>query len=107
MSALNKLLHKVHFKMEIIAQITKHIAGNKYAASIELQNAYFHPKSRKYLRGVIPVKILRFRALPMGLNTSVRDVSQTPAIIRQLMYQEGIFLFQYLEDWSIMAKIEA
>ena len=76
LSNLNKYVVKEKFKMDTAESIRPLLAGARYAASLDLSDAYhhipIHPSHRKYLRFMFHGKIYQYRALVMGLTTSPR-----------------------------------
>ena len=60
--------------METHTSILAALEGSRYAASVDLQDAYLHvpmhPRARPYLRFVHQQQVWQFKALPFGLSTA-------------------------------------
>ena len=108
LSALNRFLRPLHFRMETPSSIRDSIHKGDYAASIDLQDAYFHilihPRHRKWLRFSWNGRVFQFRALPFGLAPAPWIFSK---VVRELciaLRRLGIRIKVYLDDWLILAS---
>ena len=108
LSALNKFLLDLPFKMETPSSVRDSIHTEDWATSVDLADAYFHilihPRDRKWLRFLWRDKIFQFRALPFGLAPAPWLFTR---VVRELclhLRRKGIRLKVYLDDWLILAS---
>ena len=111
LSALNKFLLDVHFRMETPASIRDSIQEGDWAASIDLSDAYFHllvhRRDRKFLRFQWQGRTFQFRALPFGLSLAPWLFTR---VVRELLLHlrsRGMRIRAYLDDWLILASSRA
>ena len=108
LSALNRFLRSVHFRMETPLSIREAVQEGDWAASIDLSDAYFHlmvhERDRKYLRFQWGGRTFQFRCLPFGLSLApwifTRLVREYLLSLRSL----GIRIRAYLDDWLVLAE---
>ena len=69
---MNKLIDKVHFKMETLEAAISLMKEGCYFTSIDLKDAYFsvsiHPEFRKFFRFRFNEDLYEFVALPQGFK---------------------------------------
>lgn len=74
------------------------------------QGAYFHvsihPSCRRFLRFVIGGLHYQYVVLLFGLSTSPRVFSKCVIVIATHLRLQGIRIFQYLDDWLLVAPSE-
>jgi len=103
LSTLNETLVVPKFKMETVSSIRQGLVIGRYVFSLDLKDAYFHipihPSSRKFLRFQFLDKVFQFRALPFGLSSAPWIFTKVMAQVKSLAHEDGIQLFQYLDDW--------
>lgn len=111
LSALNKFLLDVHFRMETPASIRDSIQEGDWAASIDLSDAYYHllvhRRDRKFLRFQWKGQTFQFRALPFGLSLAPWVFTR---VVRELLLKlraDGMRIRAYLDDWLVLASSRA
>ena len=108
LSVLNTFMIKEHFKMESMESIRAQLEVGCWVTSIDLSDAYYHigihPSYRKYLRFVVDDIVYQFLALVMGLTSSPRKFTKTASCLKAIAHMYKIRLFQYLDDWIIVAR---
>lgn len=111
LSALNKFIRDVRFRMETPASIRSAIQEGDWAASIDLSDAYFHltvhRRDRKFLRFQWKGQTYQFRALPFGLSLAPWVFTR---VVRELLLHlrvGGMRIRAYLDDWLILASSRA
>ncbi|XP_068233763.1 uncharacterized protein [Palaemon carinicauda] len=74
LSALNKFIRKITFKMDTPRTVMASLREGDFMISLDLKDAYFqvpiHPTSRKFLRMKWGAQVLQFKALCFGLSTA-------------------------------------
>lgn len=78
-------------------------------AEIDLRDAYFvsiHPAHQKYLRFAVGNLHYQYVALPFGFLASSRVFSKCVVVIAAHLQLQGIQIFQYLDDWLLLASLE-
>ena len=107
LSALNKFLKKIRFRMETVSSVRAAIRPGDWATSLDLKDAYFHilihHRSRKWLRFVWQGKVFQFRALPFGLSLAPWVFTRITREMCIAAHAKGIRLLVYLDDWLILA----
>ena len=105
LSSLNKQVKTPKFVMETAESIRLALPKDAWVVSLDLKDAFFHipihPGSRKYLRFVHRGTVYQYRALPFGLSPAPWIFTMVVKELQILAHKEGIFLFQYLDDWII------
>ena len=108
LSALNRFLRPLRFRMETPSSIRDSIHRGDYATSVDLRDAYFHilihPRHRKWLRFSWNGIQYQFKALPFGLAPAPWIFSK---VVRELciaLRSRGIRIKVYLDDWLILAS---
>ena len=103
LSLLNPWLHCPKFSMDHAQVIREALAPGMWATSIDLSDAYLHipihPKYWKFLVFQVGNRRFQFMVLPFGLNTAPRVFSAVMKALKRWARQQGMLLFQYLDDW--------
>lgn len=107
LSHMNSLIHTPTFKMESSQTIRANLSKGQWAASIDLEDAYFHipvrKSFRKYLRFTHNNQVWQFKVLPFGLSVAPLIFTGIMALVGSVCHQNGIKLHLYLDDWLIRA----
>ena len=110
LSALNRYLKIPSFRMETHMSILAALEGSRYAASVDLQDAYLHvpmhPRARPYLRFVHQQQVWQFKALPFGLSTAPFVFTWMLRPFLRLLRARGIRIHAYLDDWVIHHPVQ-
>ena len=89
-----------------LIQRTLNVGG--WVTSVDFKDAYYHilihPAYREVLRFAIGNKAFQYRALPLGLQSSLRVFTRVIKCIKGYLQQQGIEVHQYLDDWLIRAR---
>ena len=108
LSALNKYVRQIKFRMETPLSVRDSIRQGDWATSLDLKDAYFHvlvhPRFRKWLRFTWAGKVFQFRVLPFGLSLSPWVFTRITRELACLLRAQGIRLRMYLDDWLILAQ---
>ena len=108
-SRLNNFLRAKHFKMETVQVIRNTLSENLWATSVDFSDAYhhipIHPNMQNFLAFQVGTTRYKYVACPFGLNA-------IPQVFTELMTPLKVFtkttanveIFQYLDDWLILAK---
>lgn len=108
LSALNKFLKRISFKMETMASVRLAIRRGDWATSIDLQDAYFHilmhKSVRKYLRFIWGGQAYEWRALPFGLSLAPLIFTKMAKQLAKLARRRSIRLRMYLDDWLNLSE---
>ena len=103
---MNEFVVVPSMKMESLNSIRSVLRPGDFAASIDLQDAYFHipiHKSRhRLLRFAHRGLVYQFRALPFGLSPAPWIFTQVMNRFREFLVQQGIRIVMYLDDWLIL-----
>ena len=107
LSQLNLLIPKEKFRMESTETIRSYLDQGLWVTSIDLSDAYYHipvhPKFRKYMRFSVNQQVFQYRAMVMGLTTSPRLFTKVIKCIKVIVQKFNVRLFQYLDDWIVVA----
>jgi hypothetical protein len=91
--------------METLAMVLRQPIKNKWAASIDLKDAYLHipiqPRDQKWLRFKILGQAYMFKCLPFGLSTAPRVFTLVVRAVGAYLKRRGVNLCMYLHDWLI------
>ena len=111
LSALNRYLQRIHFKMETAASVRAAVQKNDWATSLDLRDAYFHvlmhPRSRPWLRFTWGGRVFQFRSLPFGLSLSPWVFTRVTRELAIVLRGRGIRIRMYLDDWLVLAQSRA
>ena len=106
LSALNKHIKKVSFKMEDKTTISSLIELNDYFASIDLKSAFhsipLHIESKKLVGFEILGERFCFNFLPFGLSSAPRTFSKVLKPVINFIRNKGIKITFYLDDILII-----
>ena len=107
LSALNRFLRQVPFRMETPLSIREAIRPGDWATSLDLKDAYFHVlihhTDRKWLRFAWGNKVFQFRALPFGLSLAPWVFTRVVRAFCSKARLEGLRVRDYLDDWLLLA----
>ena len=107
LSALNRFLLEVPFRMETVASIREAVRPGDWGASLDLTDAYFHvpiaKADRKWLRFVWEGQVFQFRALPFGLSLAPWVFTRIARELGTVLRSMGIRIRMYLDDWLVLA----
>jgi len=107
---LNKFIVPQRFRMETLASVLRCPIKNKWAASLDLKDAYLHvpiaPQDQKWLRFQIKGQGYKFLCLPFGLSTAPRVFTMVVRSVGAYLKRRGVSLCQYLDDWLIYGNSE-
>ena len=107
LSALNRFVRQVKFRMETPSSVRDSIRTGDWAASLDLKDAYFHvlihPRFRKWLRFTWEGKVFQFRVLPFGLSLSPWVFTRITRELASSLRSRGIRIRMYLDDWLVLA----
>ena len=107
LSTINRHMVVPHFKMEMQGSICSAIRSQEGTVSIDIRDAYLHVPMhqavRKYLRFVVIKQVYQFTCLPFGLATSPQEFTKLLRPVVALLWQQGVKLHIYLDDWLIRA----
>ena len=98
---LNAHIHAPHFCMFTTSSVLSSVEKGDYAFKIDLQDTYFHPSSRKYLRFAFENRVYQFRVLPFGLNTAPQIFTRLGHTVTAYLHRQGISVIPYLDDWLV------
>ena len=105
LSRLNGFVLQIHFKMETSQLVLQSI---RRMVSIDLKDVYLqvavHLDSHRFLRFVVDEQDYQFQALCFDLNTAPQVFTQVMAPVSLFLYQMGVRLLHYLDDWLILAS---
>lgn len=107
LSALNRFIQKVNYRMETFTSIRESFQPGDWAASIDLKDAYFHVlihrRDRKCLRFQWAGQTLQFRALPFGLSLAPWIFTKVVREYLLSLRSQGIRIRAFLDDWLLQA----
>ncbi len=105
---LNRVLHKLPFKMLTQKRIFGCIRPQDWFAAIDLKDAYFHvsilPRHRPFLRFVFEGRANQYKVLPFGLSLSPRVFTKVVEAALVPLRERGVCILNYLDDWLILAQ---
>jgi hypothetical protein len=108
LKGLNKFVVSQKFSMETPQSVLKAMRPGQWAASIDLQDAYFHigikQSSRKYLRFLALDQIWQYRVLCFGLKTAPHLFTRAILPLAVWARSQGIQIHVYIDDWLILAE---
>ena len=111
LSHLNGFVRLTPFKMETVASVLLSVREGDFLASIDLMDTYFqipvHQSSRKLLRFLSEGTVYQFKALCFGLSTAPQVFTSVFAAVSAWAHSQGIRLLQHLDDWLVLASLEA
>lgn len=105
LSALNKFLKPLRFKMVSVAQVRSVLREGVWLASLDLQDAYWHvpihPRYRRYLAFQVGRDTYQFTRLPFGLSLAPRVFTKLVRVVGARLAEAGVSTLMYLDDWLI------
>jgi hypothetical protein len=105
---LNKSIRPPKFRMETLASVMRCPIKNKWAASLDLKDAYLHVPihrhDQRWLRFQILGQTYQFRCLPFGLSTAPRVFTLVVRAVAAYLRRRGMNLCMYLDDWLIYGE---
>ena len=108
LSTLNLDVDWTPFQMETSQTVLRAVRRNDWMVSIDLKDTYLqiqiHPASRRYLRFTAGGKTWQLRVLCFGLSTAPQVFTRVMAPVSGFLYQLGIRMLRYLDDWLILAS---
>ena len=108
LSALNRFVRQIKFRMETPYSVRDSIRPGDWATSLDLKDAYFHvlvhPRFRKWLRFTWAGRVFQFRVLPFGLSLSPWVFTRITRELACCLRSRGIRIRMYLDDWLILAQ---
>ena len=106
LSALNRFLQEVPFRMETASSIREAVRPGDWGASLDLTDAYFHvpiaKADRKWLRFVWEGRVFQFVALPFGLSLAPWVFTRIARELGSVLRSMGVRLRMYLDDWLVL-----
>ena len=103
LKVLNQHLRTPSFSMETTSSVIACLQGSRWAATIDLQDAYnhilIHPRARPFLRFAHHNKLWQFRALPFGLSTAPFPFTWVMRTVVKELRGKGTRVNAYLDDW--------
>ncbi|KAL0182109.1 hypothetical protein M9458_021484, partial [Cirrhinus mrigala] len=104
---LNRSLLRLPFKMLTSKRILSCVRHQDWFAAIDLKDAYFHvsilPRHRPFLRFAFEGRAYQYKVLPFGLSLSPRVFTKVAEGALTPLWQKGIRILNYLDDWLIIA----
>ncbi|KAL0194576.1 hypothetical protein M9458_008148, partial [Cirrhinus mrigala] len=104
---LNRSLLRLPFKMLTSKRILSCVRHQDWFAAIDLKDAYFHvsilPRHRPFLRFAFEGRAYQYKVLPFGLSLSPRVFTKVAEGALNPLWQQGVRILNYLDDWLIMA----
>ena len=108
LSALNKFLKPLHFKMVTVAQVRSALRKGDWLASLDLQDAYWHVpinrRFRRFLAFQVGAETYQFTRLPFGLSLAPRVFTRLAKVVGARLAGLGIPTLMYLDDWLFHAS---
>ncbi|KAL0160837.1 hypothetical protein M9458_044562, partial [Cirrhinus mrigala] len=91
----------------LAARMLTCIRHQDWFAAIDLKDAYFHvsilPRHRPFLRFAFEGQAYQYKVLPFGLSLSPRVVTKVTEAALSPLWQMGIRILNYLDDWLLIA----
>ena len=111
LSPLNGFVRQTPFTMETAASVLLSVREGDFLASMDLKDTYFqipvHRSSRKWLWFTLEGMVYKFKVLCFGLSTAPQVLTTVFAGVSAWAHSRGIRLLRYLDDWLILASLEA
>ena len=108
LSALNKLLRKVSFKMEDLGKVARSLSPGLWAVKLDLKDAYLHLhlglEVVKYFGFALGKRIFAFLVLPFGLSPAPWLFTRVLKPVKKALRRLGIRITSFLDDFLILAK---
>ena len=106
---LNQSVARKHFRMDNLQVVLEGLQGELWGLSIDLTDAYLHvpirPQHKRYLRFALQDgRHFQFRCLCFGLSSAPRVFTKLVAEVGAKLREEGVKIYQYLDDWLIVSK---
>ena len=105
---LNAFVKRLPFKMLTSTEVLQSVSRGDWFTLLDLQDAYFHvpihPAHRRFLRFAFEGRGYEYVVLPFGLSLSPRVFTKVVAAALAPLYEEGIQILPYLDDWLIRAE---
>ena len=103
LSALNKFIKHIPFKMVTVAQVRTSLRRGDWLASIDLKDAYWHvpihPRFRKFLAFQVGELTYQFTRLPFGLSLAPRVFTKLTRVVATRLAEKGVTSLMYIDDW--------
>jgi hypothetical protein len=112
---VNRLIKKVHVKLDDLETGDQLIEQGDYLTSFDLENQFFHvylrPEDRKYFGFAVPdekgqLQFYQFPVMAYGYAPAVAIVTRLLQPVKAYLYKRGIKLTLYVDDGRIVAKTE-
>ncbi|KAI2665879.1 Transposon Ty3-G Gag-Pol polyprotein [Labeo rohita] len=104
---LNRSLLRLPFKMLTSKRILSCVRHQDLFAAIDLKDAYFHvsilSRHSPFLRFAFEGRVYQYKVLPFGLSLSPRVFTKIAEGALNPLWQQGVRILNYLDDWLIMA----
>ena len=101
----NKYIKPPRFRMETLASVIRCPIKDRWAASLDLKDAYLHvpihPSDQRWLRFQVEGRSYKFVCLPFGLSTAPRVFTLIVRSVAAYLRRRGVNLCTYLDDWLI------
>jgi hypothetical protein len=105
---LNKCIKPARFRMETLVSVLRCPIKNKWAASLDLKDAYLHvpilPADQRWLRFQVQGQTFEFVCLPFGLSTAPRVFTLMVRAVVAYLRRRGVNLCTYLDDWLVYGE---
>ena len=107
MTELNKLVRKVHFRMDSIPDIMALILPGDWFTSMDLSDAYYciamHMLSIPYLTFIFMNVYYQFTCLPQGLSSAPRIFTKVVRVVLTYLRGYGIRIAAWIDDFIMMS----
>ena len=108
LSPLNKLLKKVHFRMEDLWRIARIISKGLWGVKLDLKDAYMSvllsPLVRRYFGFALGKRTFFFKVLPFGLSTAPWAFTRLMKAIKRFLRKQGLRITSFLNNFLIWAS---
>ena len=108
LSALNKLLRKVSFRMEDLGKVAKSLSPGRWAVKLDLKDAYLHIRLSleiiKYFGFALGERIFAFLVLPFGLSPAPWIFTRVLKPVKKALRRLGIWITSFLDDFLIVGR---
>ncbi len=94
-----------------LTQILSQICLGEWFMLLDLKDAYFHiqiaPHHRRFLRFAFEGVAYQYKVLLLGLSLAARTFTRCMNLALSPLRQMGIRILIYLDDWLILAQLQA
>ena len=108
LSPLNKLLRKIHFKMEDLRKVARSLSPGLWAVKLDLKDAYLHLRLAlqvvKYFGFALGKRIFAFLVLPFGLAPAPWLFTRVLKPVKKALRRLGIRITSFLDDFLLLAR---